>query len=54
MNNIDTAYVGLYKELLFEIFQPKLFIGGLPIDQDRDVLKLKRCSIVIGTLGRIM
>jgi len=37
-----------------EVFQPKLFIGGLPIEQDRDILKLKRCSIVIGTLGRIM
>lgn len=41
-------------ELLKEIFQPHLFIGGLPIEHDRDILKLKRCSIVIGTLGRLM
>jgi superfamily II DNA/RNA helicase len=41
-------------ELLKEVFQPHLFIGGLPIEQDRDILKIKRCSIVIGTLGRLM
>ena len=40
--------------LLKEVLQPHLFIGGLPIESDREVLKVKRCSIVIGTLGRVM
>ncbi|KAM3130223.1 hypothetical protein pb186bvf_017618 [Paramecium bursaria] len=40
--------------ILKEYFQPHLFIGGLPIEKDRDVLKTKRCNIIIGTAGRIV
>lgn len=53
-HSTDTKDKKLFFELLNEVLQPKLFIGGLPIEQDRDILRLKRCSIVIGTLGRIM
>lgn len=33
--------------------KPGLFIGGLPIEDDRKNLKSNSFNIVIGTLGRI-
>lgn len=51
---IEVENKKMFYELLNEVLSPKLFIGGLPIEQDRDILRLKRCSIIVGTLGRIM
>lgn len=43
-----------FQFLLREHFQPHLFIGGLPVQQDRDIIKTKRCTIAVGTVGRLM
>ncbi|CAD8176920.1 unnamed protein product [Paramecium octaurelia] len=54
ITDILTKLVNKLEGVEKDYFQSHLFIGGLPVEQDRDVLKTRRCTIIIGTVGRIM
>jgi superfamily II DNA/RNA helicase len=35
-------------------YQLKIFIGGLPVEDDIQVLKNGECKIAVGTVGRLI
>ena len=39
---------------LFEKIRPGIFIGGLPMEDDKKNLEINKVNLIIGTFGRIM
>jgi hypothetical protein len=45
------SVIQVAKENFF--MKPGIFIGGLPIEDDRTKLKVNKINILVGTFGRI-